>query len=190
MVRNNKDHIANVCVKVSDVKEVPRVKNLLLFLAGKISKSFSSVGFAPSEGKNIFFFDNSRIDVLTKLADVFSEITFLKDDMIAISEMSVLEAKHHLNAIAAFLSGRFGVVGPLSFILGESDACLLADRREVKIVRINRGAVSLDELSRIVRMISLVNSETVKEEINSAVEMKLVKVVSFCKNQEMLIQEA
>lgn len=189
MVRNNKDCTAKMCVKVNDVREIPKVKELLLFLAGKIS-SFSFVGFAPSEGKNIFFFDNSRMDVLTKLADIFSEITFLKDDMIAISEISVSEAKYYLNAIAAFLSGRFGVIGPLSFIPGEADACLLADRREIKIVKINRGAVSLDELSTLVRMISLVSSETVKDEVNSAVEMKPVKVVSFCKNQGILIQEA
>lgn len=123
------------------------VKGLLLFLAEKISASASSIGFAPRT-PGIVILRNSREDVLEKIADIFSEIEFCADDAVAISGMPVPEAKRCLNAVAAFLSGRHGIIGPLSFPLGEADACLL-NGMKAKIVRINRGAVRLDELRSV-----------------------------------------
>lgn len=163
------------------------ITRLLLFLADKISGNLSSIGFVLSE-ERIVFLDNSRVDVLTKIVDIFSKIRFLEDDIVVISGMPVLEAKRHLNSIAAFQSGRFGVVGPLSFILGESDIYLTYSKKEAKLVMINKGAVKLDELRNLFETVYPKNKETVKEKVVSKVGKKLVEV-SACRNPELIYQE-
>lgn len=131
------------------------MKNLLLFLAEKISGNMASVGFVPSR-KEIVFLDNSRADVIDKITALSTRIRFCSDDAVAVTGMSVVEAKHHLNEVAAMLSGRHGVVGPLSFPLGETEASLLSGV-EAKIFRINRGVVPLSELRRLFERLWILN---------------------------------
>lgn len=124
------------------------IKRLMLCLAEKISKSYSTIGFDDG-AEDIVLLRGSRMDVLTEIADIFDNIEFLEGNRIAICEMPVSKGKFYLNHIAAFLTGRHGAIGPLSFTLGEASATRLCDGREMKIIRVNEGAVDLVELRNL-----------------------------------------
>lgn len=122
-------------------------KILLLYLAEAISKTRFSISFAPSGDKNKkIFSDNSSPYVLKQMAKIFSKIVFLENDIVAVCDMPVSEAKYYLNVIAAFLSGRHGIIGPLDFISDEIDIGPALIWDNVKIIKINKGVVGLNEL--------------------------------------------
>jgi len=136
-------------------------KRLMLFLAEKISKSFSTIGFDES-AEDIVLLRGSRMDVLLEIADIFDNIEFLEKGSVAICDMPVSKGKFYLNHIAAFLTGRYGAIGPLSFTLGEASACRLLDGKDVKIIKINEGAVDLSDLMNLFESVPAISCQRVK----------------------------
>lgn len=119
----------------------------LLYLARAISNTRYPIGFTSSRHKNKkMFSNNSNPYVLKQMARVFSKIIFLENDMVAVCDMPVLEAKYYLNIIAAFLSGRHGIIGPLNFISEEIDIGPALIWGNIQIIKINKGVVDLKEL--------------------------------------------
>jgi len=158
------------------------VKKLLLFLAKEFSGSFSSIGFVPNED-SVVFQDNSRKDILLRIARIFSSVKFLNDNEVSMPrKMSVLEAKYDLNLVAAFLSGRHGTIGPLSFPLG------CCDKGDVKTIKINKGVVDLEGLKNLFEIVSEVTRKVVKKE--SAVSVKIDSVTMPTEGNRSVILEA
>lgn len=155
------------------------LQHLMLFLAKELSGSFASIGFIPNK-KGLILQKNSREDILLKIAEIFSNIEFLNEkEAVVLGKMSVTEAKRGLNLVAAFLSGSYSIAGPLSFVFRKHN------EKDLKIIKINSGVVSLRELRLLFSTVSRRAQGAFVEKKNIAVA---VPVNGDC--EKLIVQEA